>query len=317
MIKKYLALCLILWSVPAHAVDFDAWMRDFRQDATQAGISARALSALNGLAPDADVIELDQKQPEHKITFAEYLPKVMSADRIRRGKRLLAEHEARLDKIEERYGVPGKYIVALWGIESSFGVSPGNFSVLQSLSTLAYEGRRADFFRGELLDALRILDSEHVGPDVLSGSWAGAMGQCQFMPSTYLRYAVDGDGDGKRDIWNSLPDIFASMARYLQAEGWKAGQEWGMAVKPPRAVAPRLVGLTQAQPLTVWKKLGFKSIHGEILDADSATMYSLVQPDGPKGPSYLAGNNFKTLMRWNRSTYFATTVGLLADRIEP
>ncbi|MGB4101141.1 MAG: lytic murein transglycosylase [Alphaproteobacteria bacterium] len=312
----YILLIAIFLCSSAGANDFESWRDEVKQEAAAQGISPEALTALDDIEVNPRVIELDRRQPEHAITFAEYRRNIMTDARLRRGRELAQQHADILNSIATSYGVPAKYLVALWGMESNYGSIQGNFSTLRSLLTLAYEGRRAAFFRGELFAALRIMDQDHLASLAMRGSWAGAMGQCQFMPSTFLRFAVDGDGDGQRDIWNNLSDVFNSMANYMRAEGWQPGMDWGRQVVALHAIAPQLVGLKQAQPMTVWQKLGIRDAEGGDLPADPLSMYYLVQPDGGAGPSYLVTQNYKIIMRWNRSTYFATTVGLLADLIE-
>lgn len=321
--SKLLQCCAMLacmWTLPAWADDFDDWRDGVKQEAATQGISPRAITALDDLEFNPRVIELDGKQPEHKITFAEYQHNLLSNLRIKRGRENAVLHKAELDAATKAYGVPKKYLVALWGMESSYGSAQGKLNVLQSLATLAFNSRNSGDvrgFRGNLITALRIIDRDRIDPETMRGSWAGAMGQCQFMPKTYLKYGVDGDGDGRRDIWNSLPDVFASMANYMHAEGWQPGMAWGMRVLALHPMAKQIVGLTQAQPLTVWQKLGLRTANGGNLPADAVSMYYLVQPDGTAGPSFLVTPNYKVIMRWNRSTYFATTVGMLADMIEP
>jgi membrane-bound lytic murein transglycosylase B len=261
------------------------------------------------------VIELDQKQPEKTVTFDHYAHHIVSPDRIEEGRRLLGEYGDVLDQVSERYGVEPQVIVALWGIESSFGQDSGHYSIVDSLVTLAYEGRRAEFFRGELLDALRILDQEHISSSELRGSWAGAMGQCQFMPSTYLKYAVDYDRNGQHDIWGSKRDVFASIANYLAAEGWNTDLTWGREVELEIDVTPDEIGLDHQHSLNEWATMGVHNLDGSHLPV-RPLQASLIQPDGSDGRSFLVYDNFRALMRWNRSTYFATAVGLLADRIK-
>jgi membrane-bound lytic murein transglycosylase B len=205
---------------------FQKWLTEFKQDALTKGISQQTLNeAFASTEPIDRVIELDRKQPESTLTLEEYLQKVVSAGRIRRGKELYNEHRAVLDKISAEYGVPGNYIVALWGIETSYGDNTGGFSVVDSLATLAYDGRRSEYFRSELINALKIIDADHIEAYDMDGSWAGAMGQCQFMPSSFLSYAVDYNHDGKRDIWNTQEDVFASIANYLHSSGWNNDEE--------------------------------------------------------------------------------------------
>jgi len=191
----------------------------------------------------------------------------------------------------------------------------GSYETINSLATLAYEGRRAEFFKSELIAAMHILDSEHISPSQLRGSWAGAMGQCQFMPTTYQKYAIDGDGDGRRDIWGDPIDVLASIANYLQAEGWHGGQGWGRAVNMSGSVIdPSEIGLDQVRPLAEWTQQGIVGVDGEPL-SPPGLQASLLQSDGSGGPGFLAYDNFRALMRWNHSSYFALSVGLLADEI--
>lgn len=312
-----LALCLGLAAGGAGnalaEVAFDDWLDEFRAEARDAGISPRTLDrALADVAPVPRVIELDRRQPEGRMTFLEYRERVINQARIEKGRRLLREQRHLLAPIEAEYGVPAEIIVALWGIESNFGENTGGFPVIASLATLAHEGRRADFFRGELLAALRILDAGDVSPDAMNGSWAGAMGQSQFMPSTFLGYAVDGDGDGRRDIWGTRADVFASMANYLSRMGWDRRYIWGREVRVLNGVASG--GLDERRPLARWQSAGVRRADGGDLPA-VAIDASLLKMDDGDGPTYLVYDNFRVIMRWNRSTYFATSVGLLADAI--
>ena len=294
-------------------VAFDDWLTEFRAEARAAGISQRMVDrALADIAPIPRVIELDRRQPEGRMTFVEYRQRVINNARIEKGRRLLQEHRALLSRIESQYGVPAEIIVALWGIESNFGENTGGFPVIASLATLAHEGRRADFFRGELLAAMRILDAGDISPEAMNGSWAGAMGQSQFMPSTFLGYAVDGSGDGKRDIWGNQADVFASMANYLSRMGWDRRYLWGREVRVHNGIATS--GLDERRPLSGWQAAGVRRTDGGDLPA-VAIDASLLKMDDGRGPSYLVYDNFRVLMRWNRSTYFATSVGLLANAI--
>jgi membrane-bound lytic murein transglycosylase B len=305
-----LALCPRL---PVAAETFAGWLEALRREARQQGIGAATLDrALRGLQPIARIIELDRRQPESRMSFAEYRRKVISTTRIERGRVLRHRHALELQRVADRYGVAPEVIVALWGIESSYGELKGKFPVIAALATLAWDGRRAGLFRRELISALRILDSGDVAPADMYGSWAGAMGQCQFMPSTYLRYAVDADGDGRRDIWSSLPDVFASIANYLRAAGWNGGARWGREVQLPRNDGLR-TGLDHKAPLQAWASDGVRLADGAELPVAPLDA-SLVVMDG-SGPSFLVYSNFRTLMVWNRSTYFALSVGLLSDML--
>lgn len=297
------------------AASFEAWLAEFRAEARARGISAATLErAFSGVRPLDAVIEADRRQPERRLSFAEYRAKVVSEARIRRGRQLLAEHRALLERIRARYGVPPQTLVALWGIESSYGTYKGTYRVIDALATLAWEGRRAELFRRELLAALEILERGEREPERLLGSWAGAMGQCQFMPSSFLFYAVDFDGDGRRDIWTSLPDVFASMSHYLARAGWSGGQRWGRPVRLPVRLDPALVGLDRREDLAAWSRRGVRTLEGGPLPV-VPVQASLLLVDGESGPAFLVYSNFRTLMAWNRSTYFALSVGLLADAL--
>ena len=298
------------------ALDYSAWLQQLEQEAIESGIAPETVhAALDDVTPIDRVVELDQKQPEKTVTFDHYAHHVGSPERIEEGRRLLEDNEDELFQIANRYGVQPQIIVALWGIESSFGQDSGHFKIIDSLATLAYEGRRADFFRKELFDALRILEKENMSSSQLIGSWAGAMGQCQFMPSTYLHHAVDYDQNGRRDIWNSRRDVWASIANYLASEGWSADLTWGREVELEDPVSADEIGLDHKHSLNEWAKMGVHSLDGSHLP-NKELEASLIQPDGADGRSFLVYDNFRALMRWNRSTYFATTVGLMADRIK-
>lgn len=311
-----LLICLFPLGVKAQeSASFVAWFDGFAQEAITQGITPTTLqSAIPLFTYDESVIELDRKQPEGKITFAQYLKNTLPQSRIEQASELLSENNAVLARIEQRTGVPASIIVALWGIESNFGENMGDYDVITSLATLAYEGRRADFFKGELIHALAIIQEEGRRPETLKGSWAGAMGQCQFMPSTYRRFAVDDDQDGMKDIWNDTGDTLASIANYLVAEGWRPNLGWGSKVKLTLPIPASYVGLDTQQTVGKWRELGVLNAEGEPLPELSATL-SLIQPDGPTGPSYLVTENYRAIMKWNRSTYFATTVGLFADKL--
>jgi membrane-bound lytic murein transglycosylase B len=298
----------------AEPASFAQWLEGFRQEAETAGISPATLDqALDGLEPIPRVIELDRRQPEGRLSFHDYNRRVLSPARIERGRELLREHKDLLDRVAADYGVQPRFIVALWGIETNYGGYTGDYSVIAALATLAYDGRRAAFFRNELMQALRIVDQGDVTASAMIGSWAGAMGQSQFMPSSYLAYAVDYDGDGRRDIWGTPHDIFASIATYLAKSGWNDRYTWGRQVRLPDERSAAATGLDVVRPLPQWHALGIRRLNGGelpmvVLDA------SLLQMDGD-GPAYLVYQNFRVLMRWNRSTYFALTVGELADLI--
>jgi membrane-bound lytic murein transglycosylase B len=310
----FLAVAMVLPGGQVRAAaPFADWLAELRQEARADGISEGTLErALDGVAPIPRVIELDRRQPEGRMTFVEYRERVINDARIRKGRQMLERHRPLLSRIEAEYGVPAEVIVALWGIESNFGENTGGFPVIASLATLAHEGRRAEFFRGELLSALKILDAGDIAPEAMNGSWAGAMGQSQFMPSTFLGYAVDGNGDGRRDIWGTQEDVFASMANYLSRMGWDRRYIWGREVRAGNGTGT--AGLDEKRPLSRWQSSGVRRADGGDLPA-VAIEASLLRMDDGSGPSYLVYDNFRVLMRWNRSTYFATSVGLLANAI--
>jgi membrane-bound lytic murein transglycosylase B len=313
-------LVFLLLAVGAQAraqpVPFDAWLAQFRDEALAEGISAATLDrALDGLQPIPEVIERDRRQPEGRLTFRDYNRRVLSPTRVERGRELMREHRELLARVAADYGVQPRFIVALWGIESNYGSFSGEFSVVAALATLAYDGRRAAFFRKELLQALRIVDQGDVAPAQMMGSWAGAMGQSQFMPSSYLAHAVDYDGDGRRDIWTTHGDIFASIANYLAHAGWNSRYTWGRQVQLPDKPDALGSGLEVVRPLPEWHALGVRRANGHDLPM-VALNASLLQMDDGEGPAYLVYNNFRVLMAWNRSTYFALTVGELADLID-
>lgn len=317
-------LCLTLFlltplsiSGAAHAAqDWNAWLAGVKQEARQKGISDATINAaFAGAKPIPRVVELDRKQPEGRLTFAQYKQRVISDARIRKGRILLKEHSAELARASQKYGVPPQYIVALWGIETSYGENTGGFKVVPALATLAHDGRRAKFFRSELLNALRIIDEGHIRAVDMKGSWAGAMGQNQFMPSSFHAFAVDGNNDGRRNIWGSLPDVFASTANYLSKSGWKEDEKWGRAVKLPSGFSKSLTGTDTKKTLQQWQALGVRLPNGAALPNGGDIRASVVIPDGLNGPAFLAYNNYRVVLKWNRSTYFATSVGLLADAI--
>ncbi|MBW2485540.1 MAG: lytic murein transglycosylase [Deltaproteobacteria bacterium] len=299
----------------AYAEDFSSWLEDFRQEARTKGISEATLhAALDDLQPIPRVIELDRKQPEFTQTFWRYLDARVTEDRVERGRMLRELHTELLDSIAREYGVQPRFLVAFWGLETNFGDYLGSFPVIGSLATLAHDPRRSDFFRTELLAALSIIDAGHIPVSEMVGSWAGAMGQPQFMPSTFVRFAVDGDGDGRRDIWHSLPDVFASAANFLSKSGWQGERNWGREVKLPPDFALELAGLEVEKSLVAWQVLGVRKINGDELPRVNIKA-SVVLPAGHAGPAFLVYNNFRTTLQWNRSDLYAIAVGHLADRI--
>jgi len=295
--------------------NFSSWLEGLRQEARTKGISETTLhAALDDLQPIPRVIELDRKQPEFTQTFWHYLDTRVTEDRIERGRMLLELHAELLNRIAQEYGVQPRFLVAFWGLETNFGDYLGSFPVIGSLATLAHDPRRSDFFRTELLTALSIIDADHISVNEMIGSWAGAMGQPQFMPSTFIRFAVDADGDGRRDIWHSLPDVFASAANFLSKSGWQGDSTWGREVKLPPDFALELTGLEVEKSLAAWQVLGIRQINGADLPRVNIKG-SIILPAGYTGPAFLVYNNYRTTLQWNRSDLYAIAVGYLADRI--
>lgn len=316
---RAVALCLVLaglCALPAKADGaFQAWLTALRAEAEAQGVSAETLDrALTGVEPIARIIELDRRQPEFTETFWHYLDLRVTDERIARGRALLAEQADLFRAVSERYGVQPRFLAAFWGLESNYGSSTGDYPVIAALVTLAYDERRGDFFRGQLLDALKILDQGNVEPDRMTGSWAGAMGHVQFIPSTFRQYAVDQDGDGRRDIWNSLPDALGSAANFLHQIGWDPNGTWGQEVQVPAGFAWDLAGLDQRKTLREWQALGVRGADGRDLPASDLSA-SLLAPGGHTGPTFLVFHNFRVILNWNRSITYAVAVGHLADRL--
>ena len=300
----------------AAETDFATWLAGVRKEAIASGLRPQSVDrALKGVSPIPRVLELDQHQPETALTFEEYIERVANPQRIATGRNRLAENRALLDEVTRRFHVQPRFIVSLWGIETNYGDQIGNFSVIAALATLAYDGRRSAFFRSELMSALKIVDQGYIKPEEMIGSWAGAMGQSQFLPSSYLHYAVSFRGDGKRDIWHRREDVFASIANYLAQQGWHGNETWGCRVQVPPGFDANLAGMPTRKALGEWQRLGVRRLGGINLPAGDIPA-SLLLPSGVEGPALLAYDNFRTIMKWNSSTYFAAAVGYLADEFE-
>ncbi|MDP1925813.1 MAG: lytic murein transglycosylase [Thiobacillus sp.] len=314
--RKFFFLIALWVSAPAFAQsDFDSWLAAFRQDAAAQGISADTLdSALTGLVPAERVIKLDSQQPEFLSTFADYLGKRVTASQVARGQAKLAEHAALLDAVEQKYGVPKNVLVAFWGLETNFGATMGSLNIPASLATLAWEGRRSTFFRNQLLDALRIIDAGHVAAIDMNGSWAGAMGHMQFMPSTFRAYAVDGDGDARIDLWQSLPDAMHSAANYLARAGWRAGEPVAIEVQLPAGFDWRQARIAHRLSVTEWAARGVQAMDGSALPRVAGRAAILV-PQGWQGPAFMVFDNFDVVMDWNRSVSYALSVAQLAHQV--
>jgi len=304
---------------PPHCsnLSFEDCLGIFRKQASDKGISKETLEAV---FPKINFVkksvELDKKQPIKVLTLYQYFEKALSDNRVTTGQKLYKENIELLTEISEKYGVQPRFIIALWGLETNYGGYTGNFSIVDVLATLAYEGRRREFFTAELINALKIIDSGDTTYEIMKGSWAGAMGHCQFMPSSFLGYAQDYNGDGKKDIWGTKEDIFASIANYLSKRKWDDTATWGRRVELPKGFDKKLVGTDTEKLISEWQKLGVRKPGGLSLPKRKL-MASIVIPDS-KNPSasYMIYGNYKILLKWNRSTYFATAIGILATRIK-
>ncbi|MBC3362978.1 lytic murein transglycosylase [Pseudomonas sp. SWRI154] len=295
---------------------FAEWQAGFRKEALAAGIRADLFDrAFIGVSPDMSVIKADRSQPEFTRPVWEYLDGALSPLRIRKGQALIQQQAQILQSIEQRYGVDREALVAVWGMESNFGQFQGNKSVINSLATLAYEGRRPGFAHAQLIAALQILQQGDISPEKMLGSWAGAMGQTQFIPTTYNTHAVDFDGDGRRDIWGSATDALASTAHYLQSSGWQRGQPWGFEVDLAEGFDYTLADGTIRKPVSEWIRLGVSEYGGlPIAPEDKQLSASLLLPAGHRGPAFLIFDNFRAILKYNNSSSYALAVGLLSQR---
>lgn len=310
-----IAICVTFNAGTALADEgFDDWLAILRADALAAGISEQTVStALANVELREKVVKYDRNQPEFKLTYPIYLKKVVTAGRVTQGKRLWAENQDLLEEIGAHYGVQPRFIVALWGIESGFGRHTGGFSVINALATMAYDGRRASFFRKELIEALKIIDEGHIAAPNMKGSWAGAMGQCQFMPSSFRAYAQDWDKDGKTDIWTNKADVFASIANYLKNARWRDDLTWGRQVRLPDGFdGTDLAEQKIVKTMEEWRQLGLTNLNGAPLPNRNLSS-RLVLPDGDEAMAFIVYGNFDSTLRWNRSNYFALAVGALSD----
>ncbi|MFO7541352.1 MAG: lytic murein transglycosylase [Thiobacillus sp.] len=316
MCKLLLFFVAALAALPVHAqTPFDSWLAEFRQEALAQGISPATLdSALTGVTLTERVVSLDRRQPEFLQTFSDYLKRRVTESRVALGQGKLRDHEALLDAVERQYGVPRQVLVAFWGLETHYGAILGSHNIPASLATLAFDGRRSAFFRSQLLDALRIIDGGHVSAIDMNGSWAGAMGHMQFMPSTFRAYAVDGDGDGRIDLWRSLPDAMHSAANYLRRAGWRANESVAVQVRLPENFDWRLARSGHRVPVAEWAALGVQLVDGAALPSVKGPA-AIVVPQGWQGPAFMLFDNFDVVMRWNRSVSYALSVAQLANEV--
>ncbi|MEM9495290.1 MAG: lytic murein transglycosylase [Pseudomonadota bacterium] len=314
-----LAMMAALSSPQAQAAptDFETWLAGFRAEAAAAGIRADIIDeAFAGLTVNTRVFELNDNQPEFTRAIWDYLDGAVSQTRIDNGRAMLAEHRALLDRIEAAYGVDKEIIVAIWGLETSYGRIMGDYDAIQALATLAYEGRRTGYGRAQLIGALKILQNGFATRAELKGSWAGAMGHTQFIPTTYLSYAIDDDGDGRRDIWNNLGDVFASTANYLSASKYRRDTGWGVEVRLPGGFDYALADGAIRKPLVEWAAAGLTPVRGASLLAknDPNARGRLIIPAGANGPAFLVFGNFDAILKYNRSTAYALAVSMLSER---
>ena len=294
---------------------FADWLVDFQAYALSKGISpALVEKALSGLQPNEKILLRDKNQPEFTLGFWEYYQRGVSADRITHGQQHFAAMQNSLQEIAQRYEVQARFLVAFWGLESDYGRVKGSNNLIQSLATLAFDPRRRNFFSRELVQLLKIIDAGHVRLDEAYGSWAGAFGHTQFMPSTYAAYAVDGDDDGKINVITSELDALSSAANYLRSLGWNDDKTWGREVLLPPQFDYTLADLQITHPLSYWSTQGITRADGTALP-DAALEASLILPVGADGPAFLVYPNFHLIMKWNKSIFFALNVGLLSDAI--
>ena len=297
-------------------IPFEQYVEALKIEAIEKGIDTNIVNnAFEKVEFLKRSVKSDKEQPEFKLTLDTYIPRAVPDWKVDQAREAYKKHYHLLHKIGKEYGVQPRFIVALWGIETNFGRLTGRHYIISSLTTMAYEGRREALFKKQLFAALTILDEGHIEQDKFIGSWAGAMGQVQFMPTSYLNYAVDYDGDGKKDIWNNYADVFASAANYLKTEGWDDSETWGRQVLIPDDFDVSLAGIKQKKTLQQWQDIGVRRFDGSALPKVDMNA-SVVIPDDASGRVYLAYNNYQVLMHWNRSYYFATAVSYLSERIK-
>lgn len=298
------------------ATDFAGWLAALRVEALAEGISPATFDrALAGVRePEPAVIASDRNQPEFKLNLETYLGRLVSAKRVANGRSRYKAHRQLLTEIGARYRVEPRFLLALWGIESDYGRVLGRQPIIPALVTLAYDPRRSGYFRRELLQALHLLEEGTAPLEALNGSWAGALGGLQFMPSVYRRHAVDYNGDGRVDIWHDAGDLLATGAAFLAASGWRGGQTWGREVRLPGKLAPEMLGHKVRLPLSRWQELGVRRLNGRDLPSRELDA-SLLRPDPEADRYFLVYDNFRVILKWNRSDLFGLAVGILADRL--
>jgi membrane-bound lytic murein transglycosylase B len=326
-----LLLTLTFAATPVAAqstADFQAWLQGVRKEAASRGYDRATVNAvLDGVQPVQSILQHDKKQHRAKTPLEDYLARVLKPNTVSAGLQASVRHRDLLRRVEQRFGVQPRFVLAIWGMESLYGTKQGTSNVVPAIATLAYDQRRSSFFRNELFSLMEMVQRGYATADGLKGSWAGAMGQPQFMPSSYIKYARDFDGDGRRDIWRNTGDVFASIANYLAAHGWRNDQTWGREVRLPSGFAGRMgalrdpeakgcIGirkLTVRKTLPQWSALGLRNVDGGPLPA-VPVQASLIQPDGPGGRAFLVYDNYRATMAYNCSNLYAIAMGLLSDR---
>ena len=315
MFFRFICLFLLSTSIFANSHSFEDFLSNVRQIAIEQGVSKSTIDkAFFELSPNLDILEADGKQAEFSQNFWHYINKRVNQTRLNNGYDTLKQNTSLLNKVSQKYGVPNYILVSFLGLESNYGTYTGKLSLIQSLATLAFDPRRSDFFTRELVALLKLIDKGKIPIDA-KGSWAGAMGAVQFMPSNVQAYAVDADKDGIVDLWNSQEDIYSSAANFLKHLGWKKGQKWGREVTIPKNFDYRLTGLQNKKKVTDWGSLGIRKANGSALP-NSSMEGSLIVPMGHRGPAFLVYQNFSVILGWNRSQLYALSVGYLGDRIK-
>ena len=324
--------------VADNPVPFETWLAELKAEALEEGIRQEILDiTFEGLTPNEKVVELDRRQPEFTQTAEQYLEKRVSPLRIKNGRKKMQEFASVLNPSARDIAVQKRFIASIWGMETNYGTYTGNFNVVRSLMTLAYDMRRSNFFRRELLKALAILNEGHIAPDKMIGSWAGAMGQGQFMPTSFFAYAYDMDGDGKKDIWTNEADVFGSIGNYLSVHGWRPDQTWGREVQlpddlmarqalvdlthepnPPRSCKRALSDHSKKYSLDQWQEMGVRNLDGSDLPkvVNTNIEATLLMPMGIEGPAYLTYQNFRSILTYNCSNLYALGVSLLSDELK-
>ncbi|MDJ1157344.1 lytic murein transglycosylase [Chelatococcus sp. SYSU_G07232] len=298
------------------AAGFDAWLASFKREAAAQGVRPATIAgALDGVTFDPGIVARDRGQGVFQQSFLQFSGRMVAAYRLQKGAQLIKQYARILDRIEAEYGVPGAVIVAFWGLETDFGANIGDGNTLRALATLAWDCRRPDMFRRELLAALRIIDRGDLTPAQMRGPWAGELGQLQFLPAHYYDYGVDYDGDGRRDLLRSVPDVLASGANYLKSLGWRAGEPWLQEVRLPAELPWDQADLAILHPRSYWIRAGVTAADGATLPADGLPA-SLLLPMGRNGPAFLAYANFRAFLGWNRSLVYATTAAYFATRLD-